>query len=88
MKQQVPDENEMLISYDNGEWESVKDLDAAKESYANYARNTVRKNKRVNIRLSEVDLTRLKEKSLEEGIPYQTLISSLIHKYVTGNIGV
>lgn len=86
MKQQTPTEEELVKSYENDEWKSVKNLDTVKELYADYARNTVRKNKRINIRLSETDLTKLKEKALEEGIPYQTLISSLIHKYVTGKI--
>ena len=54
--------------------------------YSEYARNTIRKNKRINIRISEGDLIKLKAKSLEEGIPCQTLISSILHKFVTGKI--
>jgi predicted DNA binding CopG/RHH family protein len=42
------------------------------------------KNRRINIRLSEKDLLNLKAKSLEEGLPYQTLVASIIHKYVSG----
>ena len=81
-------EKTILESYDSDEWHTVKDIEKVKERYAGYARNTFQKNKRINIRISESDLTRLKAKSLEEGIPYQTLVSGLIHKYVTGKIGV
>ncbi len=79
-------EEEILKSYENNEWESVKDFKRLKEEYEAYAKNAFKKNKRINIRISEKDLNRLKAKSLEEGVPYQTLVSSLIHKYVSGNI--
>ncbi|MDR3665442.1 MAG: hypothetical protein P4L35_01245, partial [Ignavibacteriaceae bacterium] len=55
-----------------------------KNEYQQIARNTAAKNKRINIRLSEKDLANLKAKSLEEGMPYQTLIASIIHKYISG----
>ncbi|MEI8033516.1 MAG: antitoxin [Chlorobiaceae bacterium] len=86
MHKQKNNENDLLTSYENDEWKSVKDFTALKARYEGYARNTTRKNKRINIRLSEQDLEGLKASSLEEGIPYQTLISSLIHKYVKGKI--
>ncbi|MDR2428800.1 MAG: hypothetical protein LBD62_03230 [Candidatus Margulisbacteria bacterium] len=44
------------------------------------------KTKNINIRISENDLTRVKQKSAEEGLPYQTLISSIIHKYISGRL--
>ena len=78
-------EKDILKSFENGEWEPIKNLEEEKEKYAQYARNTFKKNKRINIRISEWDLIRLKAKSLKEGIPYQTLVSSLIHKFVTGS---
>jgi predicted DNA binding CopG/RHH family protein len=81
-------EKDLLKSYDQDEWQSVRELDSLKPEYSKYARNTVLKNKRINIRISEKDLARLKAKSLEEGIPYQTLVSSLIHKFVSGKISV
>ena len=49
-----------------------------------YARATIRKDKRVNIRISERDLRELKRLALREGLPYQTLISSILHKFVNG----
>lgn len=79
-------EEELLKSYDEDEWQSLAQADQLKLKYSKYARNTFLKNKRINIRISEKDLARLKAKSLEEGIPYQTLVSSLIHKFVSGKI--
>jgi len=77
-------EEDILRSYEQDEWRSVEEFKKLKEEYEAYARNTSNKNKRINIRISESDLKRLKAKSLEEGIPYQTLVSSLIHRYVSG----
>ncbi len=79
-------EQDIEHSYDNDEWQSAPNAKELKEKYAQYARNTFQKNKRINIRISEWDLLRLKAKSLEEGIPYQTLVSSLIHKFVKGHL--
>lgn len=78
------EEKELLHSYENDEWTSVKDFEKQKAEYQRYARNTSAKNRRINIRLSERDLTNLKAKSLEEGMPYQTLVASIIHKYISG----
>ncbi len=88
MDKQKTNENDLLQSYENEEWKSAEDSAALKERYEGYARHTSRKNKRINIRLSEQDLEGLKARSLEEGIPYQTLVSSLIHKFVTGKLHV
>ena len=48
--------------------------------------NAANKTKNINIRISEYDIEKVKQRSAEEGIPYQTLISSVIHKYVTGKL--
>jgi predicted DNA binding CopG/RHH family protein len=79
-----PDELELLASYENEEWKSVKKLKEQKEQYRAYARTTFRKDKRVNIRISEKDLRDLQKRAMRQGIPYQTLISSVLHKYVSG----
>ncbi|HED37406.1 MAG TPA: antitoxin [Ignavibacteria bacterium] len=79
-------EKEILESYENDEWESVENLAEKKKEYAQYAKNTFLKNKRINIRISEKDFVDIKTRSLEEGVPYQTLISSIIHKYVSGKL--
>jgi len=80
------EELELLESIEKGDWESVKNLEKEKERYKKIASNTIRKDKRINIRISERDLKELQKKALEEGIPYQTLISSLLHKYVNGRL--
>jgi predicted DNA binding CopG/RHH family protein len=79
-----PDELELLASYEQDEWQSAKDVKEQKEQYQIYARATFRKDQRINIRISERDLLDLQKRALREGIPYQTLISSVLHKYVSG----
>ena len=79
------EEKEILDSYENDEWVSVSNpSDIAK--YKAAARNTFKKDKRVNIRMTEMDLELLQERALIEGLPYQTLMSSVLHKYVTGRL--
>ncbi len=51
-----------------------------------YARNTLRKDKRLNIRISERDLLELQKKAVSEGLPYQTYVSSIIHKFINGSL--
>ncbi|MGB8212566.1 MAG: hypothetical protein WCE68_03305 [Anaerolineales bacterium] len=79
-----PDELELLASYENDEWQSARNVKEQKELYRTYARATFRKDKRVNIRISEKDLLDLQRRALREGIPYQTLIASVLHKYTSG----
>ena len=77
------EEKEILESYEKDEWISVaKPASIAK--YKAAAKATFKKDKRVNIRISELDLELLQERALIEGLPYQTLMSSVLHKYVTG----
>jgi predicted DNA binding CopG/RHH family protein len=78
------DELELLASYEAEEWKSAKKVKEQKEQYRIYARATLRKDKRVNIRISEKDLLALQKRAVRQGIPYQTLISSVLHKYVNG----
>ena len=86
MKKLDKEEKEIIESYDKDEWKSIKEAKEQTKKYRRYARNTLLKNKRINIRISERDLINLKAKSLEEGIPYQSLISSVLHKYVNGKL--
>ena len=80
------EEKELLASYERGEWEQVTGVDSEAERYRGYAHDTFRKDARVNIRISSKDLESLKKRALEEGIPYQTLIVSVLHKYVSGRL--
>ncbi len=77
-------ENEILEEFESGKLNSMGINDDEKKHLSGVAANTLKKNKRVNIRLSEHDLKAIQSKALQEGLPYQTLISSLIHKYTNG----
>ena len=77
------EEKEILESYEKDEWVSVS-KPASIAKYKAAAKATFKKDKRVNIRISELDLELLQERALIEGLPYQTLMSSVLHKYVTG----
>lgn len=76
------EEKQLLEEIERGEWVPVKNLAKAKKEAMLVARNTLNKNKNINIRLSERDLQKLKRKAIEEGIPYQTLISSILHRFI------
>ncbi len=80
------EEQEILNSFERGEWAPVKDLSKRKRELIRYARNTLKKDKRLNIRISERDLNELQKKAVSEGLPYQTFVSSIIHKFVNGKL--
>ena len=77
------EENEVLEAYERGEYASVL-TDDARQTLVAAARQTFKKDKRVNIRMSQKDLELLQERALREGLPYQTLMSSVLHKFVNG----
>ena len=76
------DEQKILDAFEAGEYASVSDLEVRKQVIEGYAKNSLNKTRNINIRVSERDLYRLKAKAIEEGIPYQTLSSSILHKAV------
>lgn len=78
------EERDLLESYERDEWVPVPDMETRIAEYQEAARVYFRKDRRVNIRMSNRDILALQEIALEEGIPYQTLMSSILHKYVTG----
>jgi predicted DNA binding CopG/RHH family protein len=80
------EEKDVLDSFERGEWRSVKGAKREKNRYARYARATFRKDRRLNIRISSKDLEAIQKRALEEGLPYQTLISSLLHKFASGRL--
>jgi predicted DNA binding CopG/RHH family protein len=80
------EEKEMVKSFEQGECIPVKDLSKRKKELMQYARNTLRKDKRLNIRISERDLIELQRKAVREGLPYQTFVSSIIHKFINGTL--
>lgn len=79
------EEQALLDSVESGEWQSVKTLEKEKELAGQLASNTLKKDARSNIRVSPVDLDRLKSIAANEGLPYQTLIASILHKYAAGH---
>ena len=80
------EDQRILNAIEEGRWELVKPKKAELEHYARAAKNTFKKSQRMNIWLSQVNLNRLKAKAAEEGVPYQTLVASILHKYVSGNL--
>lgn len=79
------EEKEILQSYENDEWKSVATPHLL-ENYKEAAKATFKKDRRVNIRISSKDLISIQELALRDGIPYQTLMSSILHKYVSGRL--
>jgi len=78
------EEKDILESFERDEWVPVKNKKQELKKLQLYARNTLMKDKRINIRMSSKDLDQVQTIAAQEGIPYQTLISSIIHKYVSG----
>ena len=76
-------EREVLSAFEKGSLKSVA-TKVELERFRAAARATAVKDRRVNIRLSSIDLNDIQVKALEEGMPYQTLIASVLHKYVSG----
>jgi len=79
-------ELELIKSVENGEWQSVDNFKDLKERMERAAAATALKAHRINVRISKHDVESLKVKALEEGLPYQTLVTSILHKYVTGRL--
>lgn len=80
------EEAELLKLIEAGEWESVPNLKDEISKHQEIAKNTLKKDKRVNLRISSKDLEAIKTYAIEEGLPYQTLMSSILHKFITGRL--
>jgi len=74
------EEKDLLDAFERGEFVPVANPEQAKKKAMEAAKNTLNKTRNINIRLTERDLYRLKAKAVEEGIPYQTLAASILHK--------
>lgn len=77
------DEATLIAEYERGAFKPVKNQDRARREAMEAARRYTRKDARINIRLSTADLDMLKQRAAEEGLPYQSLIASILHKYVS-----
>ena len=80
------EEQDLLESFEKGEWLPVADQKLEIRRHQQYARNTLKKDKRVNIRLSSKVLEELQLAAMRQGIPYQTLMASILHRYVHGSL--
>lgn len=80
------DERELLISFEHDEWKSVKTVKKEIESASKSAHRTLCKDVRINIRLSSTDVSNIKQIAAFEGLPYQSLISSVLHKFAAGHL--
>ncbi len=80
------EERDIVESFERGEWKSVPNVKHEIEKHRQYARNTLRKDRRVNIRISSSDLEVLRAIAVEDGIPYQTMIASILHRYANGRL--
>ena len=80
------EERELLGAFDAGKLKSAVDAGETQARHQSYAEAMLRKDARINIRLSSRDLRGLQKKALAEGMPYQTLVASILHKYVEGRL--
>lgn len=80
------EEKEILEAFEQGKLTSVENVEDEIARYQGYAAANLKKDKRINIRISSNDLEALQFFAVEEGIPYQTLIASVLHKFVTGRL--
>ena len=80
------EEKELMESIENDEWQQVENFDQLKKEAVTAARNTLKKDKRINLRLTQKDYNQIQIRAVEEGVPYQTLISSIVHRYLNGSL--
>lgn len=80
------EEREIQDAFEAGKLQRTKDAKKLMKQHKEYAEATLRKDARINIRLSSRDLRGLQKRAMAEGIPYQTLVTSILHKYVEGRL--
>jgi len=80
------EEIQILRDFERGEFESIRNFRQEKQKLEEAAQNTLQKDRRINIRISSRDLEKIRKRAVREGIPYQTLISSTLHKFVNGRL--
>lgn len=80
------EEKELLEEFEKGQWMEVKNAEEKKALYESYARNTLNKLKNINIRVTFRDLQKVKARAIEQGLPYQSIVSALIHQYANRKI--
>jgi predicted DNA binding CopG/RHH family protein len=86
MTQLDNEEQEILNAFERGELKPAANKETEMQKHQQYAAETFKKDQRINIRISSRDLDALRKRALREGIPYQTLVTSILHKYVDGRL--
>ena len=81
-------EKQLIKDMENDEFVEVPNQKVEIKKYVNYFKNMPKKDKRVTIRLDKSDIENIREKAIETGIPYQTLIASILHKFAKGKINI
>ena len=79
-------EEEVLKSFEKGEWSSTQNVEEEKKKLCEYAKKTPIRNKRICVNLSEHDFNDLQQKAIHEGMAWQSFIESILHKYAKGNL--
>ncbi len=80
------EEKELMASIESDTWQPVPNFDEEKQKAIEAARRTLKKDKHINLRLSEKDYRQIQIRAMQEGVSYQTLISSIVHKYLNGTL--
>ncbi|MGR3302060.1 MAG: antitoxin [Candidatus Scalindua sp.] len=80
------EEKDLMESIEREEWKPVKNFNLEKVKAIEAAHNTLKKDKRINLRLTQKDYQQIQIRAIEEGIPYQSLIASIVHKYLNGRL--
>ena len=80
------EEKDIMDSINNGNWQKSSDENDDISKHIVYAKNYLKKDKRINILLSSKDLELIQRRAVAEGLSYQTLVSSILHKYINGYI--
>ena len=86
MARLTKEEREIVTAFERDELRSPRNKAALMKRHRDYAAATFRKDQRVNVRISSRDLDALRKRALSEGIPYQTLIASVLHRFVEGQL--
>ncbi|MGD8177132.1 hypothetical protein [Marinimicrobium sp. ARAG 43.8] len=86
MRKLDKEEQDILETFEASELQRAPDFEKRKVRHQHYAEAMFKKDARINIRLSSKDLRGLQKRALSEGIPYQTLVASILHKYVEGRL--
>jgi predicted DNA binding CopG/RHH family protein len=80
------EEKKLIVEIERDEWKPMRDSTTLRKKLRDAAKATMLKDQRMNIRIAKRDLESLKARALEEGMPYQSLVSSILHKYITGRL--